>query len=284
MNLLAQPLRHLAKLLPPSVSATFRVQRDRLRLARVPRVSVASGAALVHLSEQALATMFADSSHLADEWTATKQDLEALGITDRADGINPGDRRALYYLIRHFSPKSVLEVGTHIGASTAHIAAALSREPAGRRIVTVDISDVNDPVAQPWRSFGATRSPRELISMLGMNDAVEFVTKPSLHFLRTTSERFDFIFLDGDHSAPTVYQEIPAALSVLNPGGVILLHDFFPNMKPLWRDGHVIPGGCMAVERLISEGASIRVVALGDLPWPTKQGSQRTSLALVARA
>src|SRR2546430_6217516 len=36
-------------------------------------------------------------------------------------------RRAIYYLVRHLRPRSVLEIGTHLGASTVHIAAALRK-------------------------------------------------------------------------------------------------------------------------------------------------------------
>jgi hypothetical protein len=40
--------------------------------------------------------------------------------------VNPGDRRALYHLIAHFKPKQILEVGTHVGASTLHVASAIN--------------------------------------------------------------------------------------------------------------------------------------------------------------
>jgi len=60
---------------------------------------------------------------------------------------------------------------------------------------------------------------------------------PSLDYLAGCAQTFDFIFLDGDHAARTVYQEVPAALRLLNSGGVILLHDYFPNLRPLWSNG-----------------------------------------------
>ena len=87
--------------------------------------------------------------------------------------------------------------------------------------------------------------------------------------------------LDGDHAPSAVYQELPAALRVLQSDGVILLHDYFPALKPLWSDGAVIRGPWLAIERLRSEGAKIKAIPLGELPWHTKLGSRRTSLALV---
>lgn len=39
---------------------------------------------------------------------------------------------------------------------------------------------------------------------------------------------FDFIFLDGDHSLPQISHDFAEALCILNPGGVIALHDTIP--------------------------------------------------------
>ncbi len=81
----------------------------------------------------------------------------------------------------------------------------------------------------------------------------------------------------------TVYQEIPAALSMLNPNGVIFLHDYFPELRPLWSDIPMIPGPFLATKRLEREGAKLVVLPLGTSPWPTKEQSNATSLALLLR-
>ena len=112
---------------------------------------------------------------------------------------------------------------------------------------------------------------------------MEFITSTSLSYFTRCELRFDFIFLDGDHTAKTVYQEIPAALRLLNQNGVILLHDYFPNLKALWPNGSVIPGPFLATERLVKEGANLVVLPLGELPWPTKLQSNVTTLALLLR-
>jgi Methyltransferase domain len=94
---------------------------------------------------------------------------------------------------------------------------------------------------------------------------------------------FDLIFLDGDHSAAKVYQEVCLALKRLHGGGVILLHDYFPDNKPLWSDGSLVPGPFMAIERLRSEDSNLKVEPVGGLPWPTKYSSNVTSLAVLTR-
>jgi predicted O-methyltransferase YrrM len=232
-----------------------------------------------------LASLLRDPA-TGEEWKAISMELGGLGITDRAGGVNLGDRRALYTLVRALRPARVLEIGTHIGASTAHMAAALranerSTGVAGR-LTTVDLEDVNNPTCRPWITYGSTLSPREMTERLGVTGMVEFVVSPSLRFLESASE-YDLIFLDGDHSAATVYRELPSALSRLNFNGTVLLHDFFPDCRALWPGEPVIPGPWLAVRRLQREGVDLQVLPLGELPWPTKRGSSVTSLALVAR-
>jgi predicted O-methyltransferase YrrM len=248
--------------------------------------------AAIHCDPGALAVVggvnLLDMLHAPSTETAWREMQDKLGRFDFIDGmggVNPGDRRAIYYLIHHLRPRMVLEVGTHIGASTLHIAAALSaaaREGRGPgKLVSVDINDVNSTETRPWLKYGAAMSPAEMMREMDFDTFVDFITRDSHDFLGSCQERFDFIFLDGGHAAGTVYQEVPSALKLLNPGGVILLHDYFPGLEPLWSNGSLIPGPFLAIERLRSEGARLRVQPLGELPWPTKLGSHVTSLALL---
>lgn len=228
-----------------------------------------------------------NSDVIAGSWEEAKTEMGAFTIPDGTGGVNPGDRRALYYLIRHFKPLSVLEIGTHIGASTIHIATALSKNKieTGQQatITTADIRDVNCTAKKPWLEFGTKHSPKEMVTQLGFGDFVNFVTGTSVQFLESCDKTFDFIFLDGNHSAATVYQEIPLALKLLNPNGVILLHDYFPKGMALWSDGTIIDGPYRATERFKKEGAPLSVLPLGNLPWPTKFNSNSTSLALLLK-
>lgn len=100
---------------------------------------------------------------------------------------------------------------------------------------------------------------------------------------KTVDGDFDLIFLDGDHSAAAVYREIPLALGLLRPGGVILLHDYFPDGRPLWGNGEPILGPFKGARKHMRDGAGFDVIPLGRLEWPTKLGSNVTSLALVVR-
>jgi predicted O-methyltransferase YrrM len=209
------------------------------------------------------------------EWQAAQERLRAFGLHHNRGGVNPGDRRVIFALAAYLKPRRVLEIGTHIGSSTVMLASALDGTDA--TITTVDISDVNDPQVRPWEQVGMAHSPAELVAGLA---PVEFVVSDSVEYLTKNDGAYDLIFLDGDHTAPTVYRELRLALSKLSAGGMVLIHDYFPGARKLWPAGELIIGPALAVRRLQREGLQVRVLPLGELPWPTKLESNVTSLAL----
>lgn len=277
---------HLSSWQSGSFARGLRALRERLALRHVPSLACATGS-LRPSSAAELATTLSRID-LRQEWLKIEADLaRACPIEDgRTGGVNPGDRRALWYLIRSLGVRSVLEIGTHVGASTVYLAAALRANAAHDlsvrpRLVTVDVREVNSPTDGYWRTYGLRSSPEQMLEKIEARDFVRFATACSLTYLESCEERFDLVFLDGDHHAAVVYQELPRAFAVLDSPGVVLLHDYFPRNRPLWRDGLSIPGPYLAMKRLKRERAPLDVLPLGELPWATKQGSRRTSLALV---
>ena len=270
---------------PSTIVRAVQQWSERLGFAREKPISCDPAGLTRKVTEADVDAIFS-SDAIGSEWPAIEQQIAQMDITDEADSVNPGDRRAIYYVVRHFRPRTVLEVGTHLGGSTMHIVAGLRKTheddaQATYHLTTVDVKDVNDRSTTPWLDYGSRYSPAEMAVRLGLERQISFVTRGSLEYLASCEERYDFIFLDGDHAPGTVYHEVPAALRVLESGGVILLHDYFPALQPLWSDGKVIQGPWLAVERLRSEGAKLKALPLGELPWPTKLGSQKTSLALL---
>jgi predicted O-methyltransferase YrrM len=244
---------------------------------------VYDNANLVELGQikNSLETILSDPEY-AEEWNEVERKTAQFDLQDGNGSVNPGDRRTLYYLARALKPLSLLEIGTHLGGSTVHLALAQQKSGVGE-LVTVDARDVNDAEEQPWKRFGSSFAPREMLEKIDCNRGVRFVAETSTNFLSTQAETYDLIFIDGDHSAAITYQDILNSLGHLRKSGYILLHDYFPNMEPLWSDGNIIPGPALAVERLIREDSSFDVQPLGALPWPTKLGSNVTSLALLGR-
>jgi predicted O-methyltransferase YrrM len=256
--------------------------RDRLRLTLRPRQGLDPGK-LRSAAALDFRRIFADDD-ITGRWEQDHRGIATrYGHEDWFAGVNPGDRRAIYFLVMALRPRNVLEVGTHIGASTLYIAAALKQLGEGGIVTTVDIIDVNDAAQGPWKKLGMDRAPRDYASDLGLSDSIAFRVGPCLEFMAKTGQRFDLIFLDGDHSAPAVYQEVGAALPLLNENGLILLHDYYPGAESLYPDRAMIGGPFHAMQRIRRECPAITVVPLGELPWPTKQGMNVTSLAVVAR-
>jgi hypothetical protein len=109
------------------------------------------------------------SAEAAAEWEQTAREIQAFELPDSTGGVNKGDQRALYYMLRHFRPATILEIGTHIGSSTLTMALAARRlrqlnPPTATTICTVDLRDVNDPVQQPWKQYASKTAPREMIA------------------------------------------------------------------------------------------------------------------------
>jgi len=275
-------------LIPESVKRSLRIRRQKKELQQIQRLEC-DVEYLKSMNDIDLRGVFA-SHEIEIRWNDAKKRIDMCAIPDEAGtgGINLGDRRAMFYLISRFKPSSVLEIGTHVGASTVHIASALfvnqiSKDGRRAQLVSVDIEDVNDAISKPWLKYGTKYSPMEMITKMDCGAFVEFITADSLDYLADCDSRFDFIFLDGDHQAKTVYQEVPAVLNLLNDDGMILLHDYYPNLRPLFSNGKAAPGPFWAIERLKNEGANIVVIPLGELPWPTKLKSNNTTLALLLR-
>lgn len=150
------------------------VQKESLALRRLERAPC-DAAALARDVDLHRVKEILSSPEIAREWAELEHTFAELAITDKAGGVNPGDRRALYHLLRALRPKTMLEIGTHIGASTVHAAAALSanqsEDPAhAYQMTTVDVVDVNDRQSRPWIAHGSTYSPRQLVERIGVAD------------------------------------------------------------------------------------------------------------------
>jgi predicted O-methyltransferase YrrM len=269
-------------IVPASILASAMIARERRRLAKIPTARF-DAARLRALSRSQIEAAFTDET-IATAW---RRDLGSVSrvmpYIDINQGVCPGERRAIYQIIAWLKPRRVLEIGTHIGASTLVIAQALaSHAGPGSFVLTGDILDVNDPAQGAFSGLG-TLSPRDGLRQLGLEDRVHFKAMAALPLMQDIDQKFDFIFLDGDHSAPAVYQEISAALKLLEPDGIILLHDFYPEGKGIYPQGMVVPGPFVAAQRVHSEFPGLKFMPLGELPWETKQGVRKTSLALVCR-
>ena len=110
----------------------------------------------------------------------------------------------------------LLEIGTGTGLATAALLAGMDHVA---RLVSVDIDPVAQQIAQTY---------------LGFDQRVRFVLGDGLEFLRTQSpQSFDLVFADA---MPGKYDDLPAALTLVRPGGFYIGDDMLPQQN--WPPGH----------------------------------------------
>lgn len=139
----------------PEFLKRIKFRREAKELKSVPSIGC-KVEFLLPAKEINLAEIFS-SGEIERAWDAVKPELQTFEFRDGNGGVNPGDRRAIFYLVSYFKPRSVLEVGTHIGSSTVHIAAAIhagQENKESQNFVSVDVRDVNDPISKLGYSMG----------------------------------------------------------------------------------------------------------------------------------
>jgi predicted O-methyltransferase YrrM len=268
-------------LLPDSAMNLARDQRERRALGKIGRQNTDTSG-LCNVDHFKNFKTFLNANDFLQDWNTTLERISKLvGNDNVGGGVNPGDRRALHTIIRTIKPANILEIGTHIGMSTYFLAEAAAINGNGK-VTTVDILDVNNSTAS-WKRHGLKAPPSEIIAELGHAERTEFVIQPAQDYLSSNKNKFDLIFLDGDHTAQGVYQELVLALPALSQNGIIVMHDIYPNARPLFPNGDVLSGPIRGLERLIQESPELTYQSLSPLPWPTKEGTNITSLAVLLR-
>ena len=143
----------------------------------------------------------------------------------------PEEYVELLWLLKNMNAKTYLNVGVGKGGSfmtETYIQESLERS------VAVDNS-----------SYWAKEQTSSIIEKLEwLNDKVdaqlEFNDSDSVEFLKKCEDKFDAIFIDGDHSYEGVKRDYEHALPLLEEGGIIIFHDInssgCPGVVKLWNE------------------------------------------------
>ena len=199
-------------------------------------------------------------------WINVLPKLRKLEIGKNLGGISRIDQEILYKLIKGYNPKKVLEIGTHIGNSTVAIAMAL-KGGKNKQLITVDINDVNNRNEKNWLNFGSKKSPKENIEKLKLKNYVKFVISDSKKYMTNTKNKFDLIFLDGNHRTKAIYDELILSINLLEKNGILVLHDYVES-KSIFS----IAGPFLAVKKLRLGNKKLKVKLF-----------KKSSLALISR-
>jgi len=220
-----------------------------------------------------------------DGWVRVMIELERLNLPGMQGYITRGANRVFCYLIHGLKLSSVLEIGNRSGHSTVGLALALKhRTGADRRMVSIDKTDWND-IKNYRRKFGLDCMPQRSLNKVDCASFVEFIVGSSTKVLPKLKQRFDFVFIDGSHRTEIVLADVLNSFRLLNPGGIIVLHDYYPHLKPLWpHRPKISKGPYLAMVEVMKRHPEVHVMSLNDLPWINCwEPSHKTVLAVVAR-
>lgn len=190
-------------------------------------------------------------------WSEAERTFQRVGVNwEIPNCASLATRRFLFETARDFSARRVLEVGTYLGVST--LALALGASPDGR-VLTVDLRDVlakdgywateRDPEGRLL--LGA--SPAVLWNHAGVTDRITFMHSPAPECLRWIAPGFDMAFVDAWKHEEVVLETLRECLRLVRRGGIILVHDVYPNGVQFLPGITSDPGPWRAVERLRKE-------------------------------
>lgn len=146
---------------------------------------------------------------------AAEIDLDPLGAIQAAPAwMTRAERLLLYTLAFCLRPRRYLEIGTYRGGSALVVASALDSLGSDGRLFCIDRRPEIAP--EHWQLLEARTTVVE-----GASPGI----LPEV--LRLAGDRFDLVFVDGDHTYKGVLADAIGALPCVQHGGYILFHDGF---------------------------------------------------------
>lgn len=132
--------------------------------------------------------------------------------------------RVMTGLVRGLRPARVLELGTNLGVSAAHVSSALARTeaeggPAGRLVTLEGAPALAALARQNLAGLGHDEGRARVV--VGPFDA-------TLAGVCVESGPFDLVFIDGHHERAAALRYVAAVRPSLAPGAVVVLDDVEP--------------------------------------------------------
>jgi len=170
-------------------------------------------------------------------------DLASLDVIRWAPAwMTRAERLLLFALIFGLRPTRYLEIGTFQGGSALIVAAAMDASGTQGKMVCVD----PEPQIAPdnWK-----RIEHRAILLQGSSPGI------LAQAARVVGGAFDFVLIDGDHTAAGVMRDAQGILSFLARGGYLLFHDAYFSQIARALDefavqnlGRVLDMGCLTRE------------------------------------
>ncbi len=198
-------------------------------------------------------------------------DAELLQAAESAPGFMPvTEGLALFDAAATYSGRGpVLEVGSYCGKSTIYLAAAA--RTAGQLVVTVDHHrgseehqpgwDYHDPdLVDPGTGrLDTLPTLRATLAAAGLEDHVVVVVGRSANVARLWRTPLGMVFIDGGHTEQAAVTDYQGWAPWVAPGGVLAIHDVFPDPADGGRPPYLI------YQRALASGAFTEVRVEGSL-------------------
>ena len=193
-------------------------------------------------------------------------------IAAATKGFLPVDEgEALHGAALGAAPGTWLEVGTYCGKSTLHLGAAA--RAVGAHLVTLDHHRGSEENQPGWEWHDATLvdphtgrletlpSLRHALWDAGLDDVVSVLVATTQQVAGWWSTPLTLLFLDGNHTEEVAQQDYAAFAPHLVPGGLLAVHDVFPDPadggQPPW---HVVQRAVAEGFEPVSVSGSLRVL------------------------
>jgi hypothetical protein len=167
-------------------------------------------------------------------------DLEAVAAVKRVFAPDGGAERehnaardglgfgALHHsFVLNLRPQRVLVIGSRYGFVPAVIGLALQANGVGELdFVDANYSDSKDGFEQAYGGVGFWQPPgQSTFAGAGLQDIVHLHIMRSEHFFATCKQRYDYVYLDGNHSYEGCRYDFNEATRRTTAGATITLHD-----------------------------------------------------------
>jgi predicted O-methyltransferase YrrM len=171
----------------------------------------------------------------------------------------------------------VLEIGSYCGKSTIYLAAAA--RGAGQLVLTVDHHrgseehqpgwEYHDPGLVDPRTGRLDTLPalRATLAAAGLEDHVVVVVGRSADVARIWRTPLGLVFIDGGHTEQAAVTDYQGWAPWVAPGGVLAIHDVFPDPADGGRAPHLI------YQRALASGGFTEVRAEGSLRLLERTGA-----------
>jgi len=150
-------------------------------------------------------------------------------------GVRPRGGILLRRLATAVTPRRILELGTNTGFSGCYFLSVDTRPT----LVTVDGSDAMCAIA---RTNLARISPNSLVMCQLFDEAIKD--------LLAAGDRFDCVYIDGQHERQAMLHYAERVEALVNPGGAVIFDDLYwsGGMHEAWKEICRSPRYCLTID------------------------------------